>query len=64
VVRGLSLFNLDAMATVCQIQSTRSDKRFAFEIADGAGMRKAMAFMFPFIADKKKWPRSGRIHRT
>ncbi|HEV2689818.1 MAG TPA: alginate lyase family protein, partial [Bryobacteraceae bacterium] len=47
---GYSLFNLDAMATVCQILSTPSDNLFQ-------DMSKAMEFMFPFIADKKKWTR-------
>src|SRR5262249_52376685 len=27
-----------------------------FELADGRGMRKAMAFMAPHIRDKKSWP--------
>ena len=53
---GYSLFNLDAMATVCKILSTPGDDLFAFETANGAGMQKAMEFMLPFIADKKKWP--------
>ncbi len=53
---GYSLFNLDAMAMVCQILSTPSDNLFAFEAKNGASMKKAMEFMFPFIADKKKWP--------
>jgi Alginate lyase len=38
------------------ILSTPRDDLFAFETANGAGMKKAMEFMFPFIADKKKWP--------
>ena len=54
---GYSLFNLDAMAAVCQILSTPGDNLFAFEGADGLGMKQAMAFLFPFIADKKRWPR-------
>jgi hypothetical protein len=53
---GYSLFNLDAMATVCQILSTPEDNLFTYETANGAGMKKAMAFMFPFVGDKKKWP--------
>jgi len=53
---GYSLFNLDAMAAVCQILSTASDDLWTFDLADGRGMRKAMAYMFPFIADKKIWP--------
>ena len=53
---GYCLFNLDAMATVCQILSTPQDNLFAFSLPDGRGFAKAMAFMFPFIADKKSWP--------
>ena len=53
---GYSLFNLDAMATACQILSTVDDNLWNFELADGRGMRKALSFMAPFIADKTKWP--------
>jgi hypothetical protein len=54
---GYSLFNLEAMATVCQILSTAEDNLWTFELADGRGMRKAMTYMFPFIRNKKSWPR-------
>jgi alpha-glucosidase len=53
---GYSLFNLDAMATVCQILSTPSDNLWTFDLPDGRGMRRAMAFMAPFIRDKRQWP--------
>ena len=53
---GYSLFNLEAMATVCQILSTRADSLWTFELPDGRGMRRAMAFMAPFIRDKHAWP--------
>lgn len=53
---GYSLFNLDAMATVCRILSTPADDLWTFELADGRGMRRALAFMAPFIADKRRWP--------
>jgi hypothetical protein len=60
---GYSLFNLDAMATICQIldgpAATRphDDRRlWTFELPDGRGMRKALAFMVPFIKDKSRWP--------
>jgi hypothetical protein len=53
---GYSLFNLDAMATICQILSTPEDNLWTFELPDGRGMRKAMAFMTPHIRDKKSWP--------
>ncbi len=53
---GYSLFNLEALATVCQILSTPEDNLWTFELPDGRGMRKAMAFLAPYIADKKSWP--------
>ncbi len=53
---GYSLFNLDAMATICQILSTREDNLWTLALPDGRGMGRAMEFMFPYIADKKKWP--------
>jgi hypothetical protein len=53
---GYSLFNLDAMATVCQILSTREDDLWRYATPDGRSFRKALAFMAPFIADKKRWP--------
>ncbi len=52
---GYSLFNLDAMATVCQILSTQEDNLWAYELPDGRGLKKTMEFMVPFIADKRKW---------
>jgi hypothetical protein len=53
---GYSLFNLDAMATVCQILSEPGEDLWTFALPDGRGMQEAMAYMFPFIADKKSWP--------
>jgi hypothetical protein len=54
---GYSLFNLDAMATIAQILSTPSDNLWTFELPDGRGMRRALAFMAPFVEDKSRWPR-------
>lgn len=51
-----SLFNLEAMATLCQILSTSKENLWAFALPDGRGMRKAMAFMFPYVRAKKSWP--------
>src|SRR5688572_8880220 len=53
---GYSLFNLDAMATVCQILSTPADNLWRYELPDGRGIRKAVAFLFPFIVNKNAWP--------
>jgi hypothetical protein len=41
---------------VCQILSTPDDNLWRFELPDGRGVRKAVAFLFPFIANKKAWP--------
>jgi hypothetical protein len=51
---GYSLFNLEAMATICQILSTPEDDLWTFELPDGRGMRKAMAYMVPYIRDKEE----------
>jgi hypothetical protein len=53
---GYSLFNLEAMSTICQILSTPQDDLWKFVLADGRGMRKALEFMAPYIRDKKSWP--------
>jgi hypothetical protein len=53
---GYSLFNLEAMATVCQILSTSQDNLWLFELADGRSMRKALEYMTPFIRNKNSWP--------
>ncbi|MCU0646323.1 MAG: alginate lyase family protein, partial [bacterium] len=52
---GYSLFNLDAMAAVCQILSTPDDNLWSFQLPDGRSMKKAMEFMYPFIEDKSRW---------
>jgi hypothetical protein len=53
---GYSLFNLDAMATTCEILSTPADNLWTFALPDGRGMRTALAFMEPYIRDKRRWP--------
>ena len=55
---GYCLFNLEALATLCQIVSESGDNLWEFETADGRGMRKAVAWMFPYIRDKKTWPKA------
>jgi Alginate lyase len=58
---GYSLFNLDAMATTAQIldgpaEAGHHDSLWLFELPDGRGMKRALAFMGPFIGDKRLWP--------
>ena len=51
-----SLFNLDMMAGVCLLLSTRFDSVWDYQLEDGPGMRSAIAYHFPFIADRTVWP--------
>jgi hypothetical protein len=53
---GYSLFNLDAMTTVCQILSTPANNLWTFKLPDGRGIAAAMSYMYPYIKDKKIWP--------
>ncbi len=54
---GYSLFNLDAMAIAAQTLTTREDNLWTWQLPDGRGMARAVAYMYPFIADKSKWPK-------
>jgi hypothetical protein len=55
------LFNLDAMAGICQILSALHEDLWNFHLADGRSMQTAMAFMYPYVADKKTWPHPGDV---
>ena len=54
---GYSLFNLDAMAGVCQTLSTPEDDLWTFVSENGRNILQAYDFMFPFIQDKAAWPK-------
>jgi hypothetical protein len=51
-----SLFNLDVMTTLCKILSCAEEDVLKYELSDGRGIRKAIAFMYPYIKDKRTWP--------
>jgi hypothetical protein len=53
---GYSIFNLDAMAILVQTLTTPDDDLWKWQLPDGRGMAKAVAYMYPYLADKKKWP--------
>ena len=52
----LSLFNLDMLATACELLSTRFERAWDYELQDGPGMRVAIAHHFPFILNRGAWP--------
>ena len=53
---GYSLFNLDVLAMVAQTASVPGDDLWAFTLPDGRGLRQALAYMAPYVADKSAWP--------
>lgn len=52
---GYSIFNLDAMTTLCQILSTKADNLWDYKTSDGKSIQKGLEYLYPFIADKSKW---------
>lgn len=52
---GYSLFNLDAMASICQILSTKEDNLFTYTSKEGRNLSLGLQFMEPFIANKSLW---------
>jgi hypothetical protein len=53
---GYSIFNLDAMVTVCQILSTKENDLWNYQTKDGKSIRKGIEFLYPYMVDKTKWP--------
>lgn len=53
---GYSLFNIDAMASICQILSTKEDNLFTFTTKEGKNLALGLQFMTPYIANKQSWP--------
>jgi len=54
---GYSLFNLDAMTTICQILSDRKHDLWSFSTSDGRSIGRAIRFMFPYVKNKQQWPK-------
>jgi hypothetical protein len=51
-----SLFNLDMLAAICELLSTRFETAWDYELQDGPSMRIALARHFPFILHRGAWP--------
>lgn len=52
---GYSLFNLDAMVMVCHILSEPGDDLWHYETPDGRSIKKGIAYLHPYVADKSRW---------
>jgi hypothetical protein len=53
---GYSIFNLDAMAMVCQILSTKENDLWHYQIDGNKSIDNGIKFLYPYIEDKSKWP--------
>ena len=51
-----SLFDTDVLSGICQSLATADDDLWRFKGPSGAGVGEAVAFLFPFMADKSTWP--------
>ena len=52
---GYSLFNLDAMTTICHVLSSKQDDLWNYKLEDGNTIKIAIDFLFPFVENKKSW---------
>jgi hypothetical protein len=50
------LLNLDLLCLACELMTTRFDNPWEFELQDGPGLRAAIAFHYPAIANRAVWP--------
>jgi hypothetical protein len=60
-----SLFNLDMLAAICVLLSTRFESVWDYDLQDGPGMRSVIARLYPFILNRGAWPyRADSSHFT
>lgn len=52
---GYSIFQLDNMATLCQVLSTKEDNLWEFKASDNRGISLGLVFLYPYLEDKLKW---------
>jgi hypothetical protein len=45
------------MSILVQTVTTPEDDLWKWQLPDGRGIARAVAWMYPFIADKSKWPK-------
>jgi hypothetical protein len=52
---GYSLFNLDAMATICQVLTDSKENLWDVTIEDNRSLKLSIEFMYPFVTKKENW---------
>ena len=58
---GYSLFNLDAMTTLCHLLTTPEENLWDYTTTDGQNIEKGISWLFPFVKDKGSWQRQPDI---
>lgn len=52
---GYSLFNLDAMTTICQVLANKKNNLWNVTFKDSRSLNTAIEFMYPFVKNKDTW---------
>jgi len=52
---GYSIFNLDAMSTICHVLSVPGNDLWKYSTPDGRNIQNAIDFLYPFLKDKQAW---------
>lgn len=50
-----SIFTLDCLSVLCEVLSSPMDRLWDYSLADGRGMRSAVAFLFPSLESRANW---------
>ncbi|MBB5316160.1 alginate lyase family protein [Tunturibacter empetritectus] len=51
-----TLFNLDMLAAICLLLSSRFESVWEYELQDGPGMHTVIARLFPYLLNRGTWP--------
>jgi hypothetical protein len=46
------------MGMLAQTLSSPTTNMWAYETPDGRGMRRALAYMYPYVENKRSWPKA------
>ncbi len=52
-----SIFQLDNMVALCKVLSTPEENLWNYEGPEGRSIKKAAAWLYPYLADKSSWPK-------
>lgn len=50
------LFNIEGLATICEILTDSKTNMWTMTTPDGRGIQRGFEFIIPYIQDKSKWP--------